>query len=413
VQRGKPWFFLSDTAWNGALLSTNEEWRDYVADRKAKRFTAVQFVMTQWRAGRQDETGAVAFSGANPVRVNPAFFARMDRKFDVLNDAGLVAVPVMLWALTSKDNESPGVALSSEDAIRLARYMADRYHAHAAIWMLGGDGDYSGENVARWKAIGSGVFGKGPNRQPVGMHPRGMRAPWEPYKDEPWLDVLFYQSGHGGSAAKWKWNATAGPAVDWRLTPRRPVIDAEPNYEAHLGYDGKKIDDYDVRRAAYYSLLAGPPAGVSYGAHGIWFWSRKAEVPLDHPKTGVAEPWRVCLNYEGAEHMKVLRNLFDTFDWWRLRPDRSILAEDKFDEESFRDYSMAAVSDRRDFALLYLPVPGRVAVNASALKGSRSEARWLNPRTGEQTRAGTFAAGAAFSLETPSEGDWLLLVRAR
>ena len=28
-------------------------------------------------------------------------------------------------------------------------------------------------------------------------------------------------------------------------------------------------------------LLGAPPAGVTYGAHGIWFWSRKAEVPLE------------------------------------------------------------------------------------------------------------------------------------
>jgi len=55
------------------------------------------------------------------------------------------------------------------------------------------------------------------------------------------------------------------------------------------------ITDADVRRAVYYSVLGAPPAGVTYGAHGIWYWSRKAEVPLDHSGTGVALPWYECL----------------------------------------------------------------------------------------------------------------------
>lgn len=120
----KPWFYLADTAWNGALLSSPDEWKRYLADRAAKTFTAVQFVMTQWRAGRQDAQGQVAFTGSNPIKINPQFFQRMDEKLSAVNNAGLVGVPVMLWALASKDKESPGVGLSTEDATQLARYIA-------------------------------------------------------------------------------------------------------------------------------------------------------------------------------------------------------------------------------------------------------------------------------------------------
>ena len=87
---GTPWFWLSCTGWNSALLSTREEWDRYLADRAAKRFTAIQFVMTQWRAGRKDELGQVAFTMDGGLKVNPAFFRRMDRKFDALNERGLV-----------------------------------------------------------------------------------------------------------------------------------------------------------------------------------------------------------------------------------------------------------------------------------------------------------------------------------
>ena len=410
---GKPWFFLSCTGWNAALMSTREEWARYIDDRASKKFTAVQFVMTQWRAGRRDELGQVAFTAApGGVRVHPEFFRRMDQKFDSINDRGLVAVPVILWALTSKDQESPGVALSTEDAIRLARYIVSRYSAHHVVWFLGGDGDYSGPNAERWKAIGRAVFPEGRPRGPVTMHPGGMRNPWPEYKDEAWLDFLLYQSGHGNNAKKWRWNATDGPATGWKIEPPRPVIDGEPNYEAHLDYHTRKpVTDYQVRRAVYYSLLAGPAAGVTYGAHGIWYWSRKAEVPLDHPRTGVAEPWYECLNYPGARQMRVMRDLMDSLEWWKLRPDRSLLAVDTVDEE-FTNYVMSSRSEDSRFALLYAPAGAKLKLNLAPL-GGRVRATWVDPRSGERRPPEQWGPSTAVDAAPPSEGDWVLLLERR
>jgi hypothetical protein len=403
---GTPWFWLSCTGWNAALLSTRQEWDRYLADRAQKRFTAIQFVMTQWRAGRQDELGQVAFTAGGGLRVNPAFFRRMDQKFDALNERGLVAAPVLLWALTSKDQESPGVALSTEDAIQLARYMVARYGAHQAIWILGGDGEYRGAAAERWKAIGRAVFPEGRPHHPATLHPRGMNDPWPEYQDEPWLGFFMYQTGHGSDARKWRWNATQGPATGWKLEPPHPVVDGEPNYEGHLSYQGQRlIDDAAVRRAVYYSLLGAPPAGVTYGAHGIWFWSRQAEVPLDHPRTGVALPWHECLDYPGARQMRVMRDIFDRVEWWKLRPDRALLAEDAADAE-FRDYIQPARSEDGRFALIYLPDNPVVKLNLSKFARPMA-ASWFDPRTGKETPAGKLTP----ELKTPGAGDWLLMLR--
>lgn len=409
---GTPWFWLGDTAWNGALLSTDEEWQRYLKDRAEKGFTAIQMVMTQWRAGRADELGQTAFSGTDQIQINPAFFQRMDRKVRAVNQQGLVAACVLLWALTSKDRESPGEVLPEHQAIMLARYMVARYGAHGVIWILGGDGDYRGEKAERWKTIGRAVFPENRARRPVTLHPRGMQDPWTDLKNEPWLDFLMYQSGHGNNAKKWEWNATQGCAAGWRLEPPRPVVDGEINYEAHIDYHTKQpISEAQVRRAAYYSLLAAPPAGVTYGAHGIWFWARRPEVPLDHPRSGVAQPWQECLNYPGARQMKVLRELFDSLQWWKLRPDRTLLAEDPRDPE-FRSYIMAARSRTGEFALLYLPANPVVKLNLSGFSGT-VRAAWIDPRTGQRRAAGRFRPTAELALKAPGEGDWLLLLTAR
>ncbi|HBY62753.1 MAG TPA: hypothetical protein DEH78_23260 [Solibacterales bacterium] len=407
----KPWFWLGDTAWNGALMATVEEWQRYLADRAARKFTAIQVVTTQWRAGRADEKGLVAFTGTESIRVNPAFFQRLDERMNAVNDAGLVAVPVVLWALTSKDRESPGEALPTDQAILLARYIVARYGAHHVIWMLGGDGNYEGAaNVEKWKQIGRAVFPKGRWRRPVSLHPRGMRAPWQPFKDEEWLDVFAYQSGHGSDADKWRWNAQQGPAVDWRMEPPRPVVDTEINYEGHLSYrDNKVIDDGAVRRAAWYSLLAAPPAGVTYGAHGIWPWIRKPEVPLDHPRSGVAKPWTEYLDAPGARQMTVIRDVLQSMEWWTLRPDRKLLASEPQDAE-FGNYPMPARSEDGRAALLYLPANPSIELDLSGFK-SDVRAIWIDPRTGARRPGGRLRPGYGVTVKAPSGSDWLLLLR--
>ena len=402
---GTPWFWLADTAWNGALLSTREEWQKYLADRSAKKFSTVQFVMTQWRAGRQDELGRVAFTGLERIAVVPEFFQRMDEKIAAVNNHGLVAAPVLLWALTSKDRESPGEVLPEDQAALLALYMAARYGAYQVLWILGGDGDYRGAKAERWKTIGRAVFPEGRRHRPVTLHPRGMQDPWPDLKDEPWLGFFMYQSGHGNDAKKWRWNATQGMATGWKLEPAHPVIDGEINYEAHLDYQSKRpIGEAQVRRAAYYSLLSAPPAGVTYGAHGIWPWIRKPEVPLDHPRAGVAPPWFECLDFLGARQMKVLREVFESIQWWKLRPDRALLAEDPEDPE-FRSYIMPASSDDGTFALIYLPGNPAVKLNLERLKG-KPRATWIDPRTGDRR-----PAPLAAEMKTPGNGDWALVVR--
>jgi hypothetical protein len=399
---GKPWFWLGDTAWNGALLSTREEWDEYLAARARQRFTAVQFVMTQWRAGRRDEAGRTAFSvDGGTVRVDPAFFRRMDERVAAVNRHGLIAAPVLLWALTSRDKESPGESLDPGQVILLARYMVARYNAYAVCWLLGGDGDYRAAQADKWKRIGRGAFPEGFDRRPVTLHPRGMQDPWPGLAAEPWLDFFMYQSGHGDSPAKWRWAATQGMATGWKLAPPHPVIDGEINYEGHIAYQSKRvIEPAAVRRAAYYSLLSGATAGVTYGAHGIWFWSRKPEVPLDHPSTGVALPWRECLRYEGAAQMKILRDLFDRFAWWKLRPDRALLAEDA-DAADFSDHVMASRATDGSFAVLYTPTARTLRLNTAGFR----RAVWLNPRDGVRR-----PAPLAATMTPPGPGDWLLLL---
>ncbi len=407
---GQPWFWLADTAWNGPMLATAGEWNDYLAQRVKQKFSAVQFVTTQWRAAYADEQGRTAFQILDSkLAVDPVFFRRLDQRVAAMRRAGLVPVPVMLWALTSKAGESPGETLSAAYAAQLARYIQARYHAYGSLWFLGGDGDYRDEKAARWREIGRAVFPLELTRRPASLHPRGLQEPWEGLKDEPWIDYFVYQSGHGSNAQKWQWQAWRGPAQGWRITPPRPVIDAEPNYEGHVSYQKKLIDAQAVRRASWYALLSAPIAGVTYGAHGVWPWMREPGPVLNHDRAGNAPSWRECMAWPGAESMRVLAEVIASMPWTALRPDPRVAAPSKVDD-GFSNYIAAAAAEDRSSAILYLPANPSALLDLSSFNRPM-QATWINPGTGARAAGPKLPASALVTVQTPGPGDWLLLLR--
>ena len=322
---GTPFFWLVDTAWNGALKSAAEDWQAYLADRAGKRFTGIQYVVTHWRAAAHNAEGLAAFTGDDRIRIQPEFFRRIDARTQAVNDRGLLAVPVLLWTLGDRE-QSPG-QLPEDQAILLARYLSARLGAWHVAWFLAGDGDYGGGNAERWQRIGRAVFAE-PGHAPATLHPCGMNWPWEPFRREPWLDFLGYQSGHGDDDNTLRWIFDGPPARQWMQEPVRPVINLEPPYEDHVAYQSRQPHTaYSVRRAVYWSLLSAPVAGTSYGAHGVWSWEETPAVPRDHGGSGVARPWREAMALPGSSGMRHLADLFTALPWWTLAPDPALLAE--------------------------------------------------------------------------------------
>ncbi|HUU13887.1 MAG TPA: DUF4038 domain-containing protein, partial [Terriglobia bacterium] len=406
---GTPFLWLSDTAWNGALKSDAESWERYLEDRGGKGFTAIQFVATQWRSAGGNADLRVAFFGMEKIWIDPVFFQWMDERIDALNEHGLVAAPVLIWAIEHKLTLAlnPGTALPDDQIIVLARYMVARYGAHHVIWILAGDSDYRGEKAERWKKIGRAVFGDAPERLAT-MHPGGQQWVADEFRHEPWFSFNGYQSGHGDSDEAMRWLTDGPPSRDWKTEPHLPFINLEPNYEGHKGYTHRKpFDAHAVRRAVYWSLLVSPPAGVSYGAHGIWSWELRPQEPMSHLGSGVAPPWYEAMKYPGSTSLKHMKALFDSLEWWRLRPAQDIVVAQPDAADPSRFVAAARAEDGK-WALLYMPVGGKIAVRSESLVGPLV-ARWFNPREG--TWAGELeVTEATQTLETPDQEDWVLWI---
>ncbi|MGH2369982.1 MAG: DUF4038 domain-containing protein [Chloroflexota bacterium] len=413
---GTPFFWLSDTVWNGAMLATPEEWQHYIRTRLAQGFTAAQYVSTQYRTvpdGGPDGPPYTTPAGESRIEaVRPAFFRRMDARLDALVEAGLVGAPVLLWAIGGGENAfaNPGHVLSEEDCILLARYQVARWHAHPVVFILNGDGRYTGEHAARWQRIGRAVFSHDHDGAPVATHPGGRQWVGAEFRDESWLDVLGYQSGHGDDDATWRWLAEDGPARHWPEAPHQAVVNLEPCYEYHQAYHSRQPHPPEhVRRACYWSLLVTPTMGVTYGGHGVWGWDDGSGPPVAHPNTGTPLPWQQALEMPGAQQMRHLRAFLGAIPWWTLRPDQALLREQP-GKEDVRRFVAAARSEDGTLAALYLPQGGSIRLDTTRLEPN-TRVTWLNPRDGSRAEGPALTGGEA-KLEAPDAEDWLLVLQA-
>jgi hypothetical protein len=409
-----PFFWLGDTAWNGPLLSTDADWAFYLKERARQKFNAIQFVCAQWRAapdGNRDNQKA--YTGKERIQINPEFFQKLDRKIEEMNRAGFLAVPVLLWAINGGSNPqvNPGVSLPEDQAIILARYMVARWGGNHVVWILGGDGDYRGEKAEKWKRIGRGVFGD-IHHAPVTTHPGGKMWILNEFTKETWYDICAYQSAHNTSDDNLKWITSGPAATDWKKEPARPFISLEAPYENHNGSGGKPMNDYDVRRAHYLSLLNTPPVGITYGAHGVWGWDDGTQPPIDHPKSGIPLPWKKALTMPGAEQMKILVEFFTSIDFHRLKPAPQLLMSQPGTADPKRFIS-AAMTEQKDLGVIYVPADRSVEISLaqlSSMAGGSPQLTWVNPRTGERRGVAAVVGEKSCQVPVPDEKDWLLLI---
>lgn len=398
---GAPFLWIGDTAWNGALRSTPEDWRIYLADRAEKGFSVIQLVTTQWRAADGNAESEVAYTGFDDITINPRFFDRIDARMDAVNDAGFLAAPVLLWTL-GEPERNPG-KLPEDQAIKLANYLVARYGAHHVAWFLAGD-EHFGETADRWKTIGRAVFGGREDRAPVTIHPRGRQWFFDEFAEERWLDFLIYQSSHGGGPETLSWLQTGPPAEKWREEPTRPILNSEPGYEDHYAHQIDRTHTADdVRRQLWWSLLNTPIAGVTYGGHGIWSWETEARQPLNHGRAGVAQPWHVALELPASGQVRHIADFFGRIDWTALRP-RPEMVLNQSDDPS--GYIGATASEPGDLAVIYLPRGGEARLDTAGLAAGLS-ATWFNPRSGESQPAEAAGEGV---YRAPDGEDWALLL---
>jgi hypothetical protein len=181
----------------------------------------------------------------------------------------------------------------------------------------------------------------------------------------------------------------------------------EPPYENHpTGAKTPRIDSHQVRKAAYWNMLAGA-AGHGYGALDLFWLYKDSDGPF--PKNGF-QHWRKAMAYEGSAQVGLMRRLFELRPWHKLVPDQSLIAAGQGEGE---DLVRAARASDGSFVIAYLPTGKPVTIKMDIVSGKTVKAQWYDPRKGTWQKIGEYPNKGNREFVAPSKGersDWVLVL---
>ena len=402
-QDGKPFFYLGDTAWLLFQRLDRQEVDEYLKDRAAKGFTVIQAYVLRGLEARHPD-GASSLIGEKPLidrdptRPNEAFFKNVDYVINRANELGLV-----MGLVVSKSwhvNKHPERVFDAKNAYTFAKFLGQRYKDNAVLWYVGGDSP-PGEDREIWMAMVKGLKEGSGGRQLISYHGQGHTSSSNWFHKENWLDFNSIQSGHA-----WATKTYEFIVKDYGLSPAKPTVDMEPPYENHPTGKTPRIDSHQVRKSAYWALLAGA-AGHGYGALDLFYLYKDKDGPF--PRNGFQE-WHKALAYEGSRQVGLMRRLFELRPWYQLVPDQSVIASGQGEGE---DHIQAARAEDGSFLIAYLPHGRPVGIDMTKMSGKKIIAHWYGPRAGTWQEIGSFASSGTREFFPPSVGDrtdWVLVL---
>jgi len=398
---GTPFFWLADSVWSGARLSDPKNWVVYGLVRSSQNFTVAQWTA----ASGEDLAGQSALSGfPERLGVNPEFFRRLDGKVATLGEVGMLSAIAPLWETQS---EAKAVALPDEQAALVVRYVVARWGADPVAWLIRLEG--GPKNVERWKKIGAEVFA-GMRHAPVvicaGKDPRVLNE----FRDQGWVDVLGFQMPPSGAQGGIQVVPNGEIFDGGHEKVRHPLIAFTPEENAVDTQSGKRVSAEEVRRAAYRGLLLAHAAGISYAGQGVANWDTTVE-PKTADKLGAGLPlWHKAMFMPAAKQMGHLAKLVDGVCFWQLRPEPKVLAG-QTGAASASGQVFAASTPAKDLALVYVGEDRMLDLSLDEMPHAPA-VTWFNPRQGENSPAVAVVVQRTCQFPTPSQGDWLLMLKA-
>jgi hypothetical protein len=405
---GSPFFYLGDTAWELFHRLNREDADFYLTNRAAKGFTVIQAVALAEFDGLTvtNAYGHLPLANNDPTKPNEPYFQHVDYVVNKAEKLGLYVGILPTWG--DKWNKKRGVGpeiFTPANAEVYGEFLGKRYKDKAVLWILGGDRNPDNDrHLEIIRAMAKGLRkGDGGNHL-ITFHPSGAANSSQWFHSDAWLDFNMIQSGHGAT------NIPNYEAIgkNYTLTPPKPTLDGEPRYEDHpinwKPADGW-FDDWDVRQAAYWSLLAGA-CGHTYGNHDIWQFLQPDRKAISSART----PWKKAIDHPGAAQMGYARKLFESRPYQTLVPAPAVLVDDP---GAGADRILAARAEDGGFIFIYSPTGQPITVHLGKIPGSRINAFWFDPRTGQSTSVGLFPSLGSRKFEPASHGrgnDWVLVL---
>lgn len=332
---GKNFFYLADTVWSSFTNASPEEWEEYLDYRKLQGFNALQInILPQW-----DRSGAKMPLKEAPFKVNEdgsydfgsfneAYFSKAQRMLEMAVTRGFVPALVLLWCNYVRDTWAsdmlPEHIMPVNAVETYVRYVAEKFGRFDPIYLISGDTDFRSIDSAEYYKIALETIKKVCPDSLTTMHIAAKLTDLpEQFEKSPYLDFYMYQSGHYGQEQQLPYTMAEEFS---KKAVRRPVINGEPCYEGH-GYGNSygRFNAFNVRKAAWQSLLSGASAGITYGAHGIWSWHSDGKDFGSIAFSGKPYSWRDALRFRGAWDVAHAKYIFEMYSLSGIKPQDIIL----------------------------------------------------------------------------------------
>jgi len=355
LRNNQPFYYLADTAWSVFTNATEENFTRYLSYRSQQGFTVIQInILPQCdrSVSPGGELSPTPFPYMNGTihfdRIIDEYFDNAEKLLACVKDAGLIPNLVLLWC-----NYVPGTwmskNLSGRDDMPLGfmseyvAYAVKRFRKYNPLYMISGDTDFpDGQTTEFYLEALKTVKQHDPAALCTFHLTPDADLPERVVRTEE-LDYYMFQSGHGPEQKN-----PYMLANKFRNYPeKRPVVNGEPCYEGlNVVKEYRRFSRFDVRKAAWQSILSGANAGITYGAHGIWSWHHKG----DHFdwKNVFRQPftWETALRFPGADDYGVLKRMAVKYQLYAMNP--ADIVENPDTEVC------AAIGKNGDFAV-YLP----------------------------------------------------------
>jgi hypothetical protein len=379
-RKGKPFFWLGDTLWHLCRSFSPADARAIMENRRDKGFSVVLVMLIGHEADPTPNiNGDHPWLDSDPSRPNERYFEHVDAVMRVACELDLIQV-LGVYHKTQDRCYDP------ERARESARWIASRYQdIPHIIWSMYPEAkrQYLPVVSALVKGLQEGDGGA----HWITVHPDPSPQSSSFLHQESWLPFNMLQTCVDIE------QVYPMTAADYAFTPTKPAVMAEGGYE---GVEfGRPITPLDIRRQAYWTYLA--------GGHHVYGHNDNWQAP---------GRWRDWINSPGSLHIGVFRRIITSLkQWWSIIPNQSILAKGA---GLGAELDAAGQSLAGDWALVYLSGRHTTSIRMDRVKASeRVAACWIDPRSGDRRRIGTFQYADVKEFSTP-EGweDALLLLEA-
>lgn len=390
---GTPFFWMGDTGWLLPEKLDRDEAAYYLTGCREAGFNVVQVqtingVPALNVYGQLSHPDGWDFSAIDKKGVY-GYWDHMDYIIKAAESQGIYIAMVTIWGGLVKAG-----LMSVDDAEAYGRFLAERYKdAPNIIWVMGGDlrGDIKPD---RWHTLARTIKSIDPNHL-MTYHPYGRTSSIRWFHDADWLDFNMFQSGHRRyDQIKGDGDDTAEAALNednWRyveaglaMTPRKPILDAEPSYEEiPQGLHDPSQPWWkapDARRYAYWSVFGGS-CGHTYGHSSIM----QMHKPGTNGAYGARKTWYEGMTDPGFNQMRHLKNLILTFPYFERVPDQTVIAG-----TNGTRYDRAIATRGTDYLLVYNHTNTPMEIDLTKISGSRKNVWWYSPVDGTLEYVGQF-----------------------